>query len=48
MVGIIIITIVALVVTVLLVGRYLLADLSRLWLKHTGLVFGGQHTEVTY
>lgn len=42
-----IITITTLIALVLLAGRYLLADLSRLWLKHSSTVFRG-HTEVTY
>lgn len=44
---ILIITLITLVVSVLLVGRYLLADLSRLWLKHSRKVFCG-HDEGTY
>lgn len=47
MVGILIITLVALVGVVLLVSHYLLADLSRLWLKHTKNMFVG-HEGVTY
>lgn len=44
---ILIITLITLAAAILLVGRYLLADLSRLWLKHSGKVFRG-HDEVTY
>ena len=44
---ILIITLITLATVVFLVGRYLLADLSRLWLKHSREVFRG-HDEVTY
>ncbi len=44
---ILIITLITLVVSVLLVGCYLLTDLSRLWLKHSRKVFCG-HDEGTY
>ncbi len=44
---ILIITLITLAAVVFLIGRYLLTDLSRLWLKHSREVLCG-HEEVTY
>lgn len=47
MIAILLISILALVVSIVLVGRYLLCDLSRLWLKYSKTVFLG-HEQVSY